>query len=337
MNSIHSANSGSDFQVIAVAQIGWNGCTQASIGTTGSSWGMQFPYAATSSVPAYYYGSGSLSFGTAFAFDRTGKLLWKGPASQVTNTMVQGWITNNPGGPGGGPNQAPVANAGTDQTVYEGVTVTLNGNGSSDPDNDPLTYAWTQIAGSTVTLQNANTVAASFVAPTTGSTKTYTFRLTVNDGSGGTDTDDVVVTVNPLNFAPIADAGADQGATYSSLVTLFGNNSSDPDNDPITYTWVQTVGGPVTLTNGNTATPNFTAPAVNDTLTFRLTVQDSLGLSDSDTVVVHVNASGVIPINPLSGGATGAGGGGCAAVGGGSGILALLGLLGLRLRRRKKK
>src|SRR5690349_12742235 len=54
-------------------------------------------------------------------------------------------------------NTTPVANAGADQTVTAGSTITLNGSGSSDVDGNPLTFAWTLIvkpAGSTATLVN---------------------------------------------------------------------------------------------------------------------------------------------------------------------------------------
>ena len=55
-----------------------------------------------------------------------------------TDTVV---VTVNPPSP---VNQAPTANAGADQTVASGATVNLTGAGSTDPDGDTLTYAWTQ-------------------------------------------------------------------------------------------------------------------------------------------------------------------------------------------------
>ncbi|WP_228719993.1 PKD domain-containing protein [Methylococcus geothermalis] len=80
-------------------------------------------------------------------------------------------------------NHPPVANAGANLTVHTGDTVNLNGNGSSDPDGDPLTYAWAQIGGPAVALNGADTAAPSFVAPAvTGENDTLVFQLTVSDG-----------------------------------------------------------------------------------------------------------------------------------------------------------
>lgn len=93
------------------------------------------------------------------------------------------------------PNQNPIALAGTDQTVDGGDSVMLSGAGSSDPDGDPLVYAWSQTAGPTVSLTGATTAAPSFVAPTLDDDVVLTFLLTVADGRGGTAMDSVSVTV----------------------------------------------------------------------------------------------------------------------------------------------
>lgn len=339
MNSKWNANKANGFEIIAVTMVGWSGCSNESqIPATATSWGMQYGYAAanTSTNWSYYAPSGSLSFGTGFAFDTTGKLLWTGSCGQITQTMITNWIAaGGGGGPGGGPNNPPVANAGADSSVFEGQQASLSGNGSTDPDGDPLAYSWAQISGPTINIQGANTVAPSFIAPQVGGPTPVTIRLTVNDGNGGTDTDDVVVTINPMNFKPDARAGADFGAVYSSSVQLDGSASSDPDGDPITFLWSQVSGEFVSLSNPGIATPTFTAPAGNGTLVFELRVQDSAGLFDTDRVTVHVNALGVIPPS-LGNGAGGGGGGGCVAAGGAPAVLAVFGMLGmLALRRRR--
>ena len=84
-------------------------------------------------------------------------------------------------------NRAPVANAGVDQRVECPITrVTLNGGRSSDPDGDALTYQWSE--GPKVLGRAASIT----LAPSMG---THTYTMTVNDGHGGTSTDEVIVTM----------------------------------------------------------------------------------------------------------------------------------------------
>jgi hypothetical protein len=104
--------------------------------------------------------------------------LWLNYSRRLTgNRWVIGRLTNV--------NSPPAADAGPDQTIECGSSVTLNGSGSSDPDGDTLTYTWT---GSFGTLTGA-------VVTTTLARGTHAVLLTVSDGKGGTDTDEVTITV----------------------------------------------------------------------------------------------------------------------------------------------
>ena len=89
-------------------------------------------------------------------------------------------------------NQAPTANAGADQNVDTGATVSITGSGS-DTDGTITTWSWSQVAGTTVSLSGADNSTVGFTAP--GSATTIRLRLTVTDNGGATDTDDVLVTV----------------------------------------------------------------------------------------------------------------------------------------------
>ena len=89
-------------------------------------------------------------------------------------------------------NQDPVVDAGPDQTVAAGSTVTLSGT-ATDADGDTVTFAWLQTSGTAVTLTGADTATPTFAAPATAGT--LIFRLTGDDGHGGTATDTVTITV----------------------------------------------------------------------------------------------------------------------------------------------
>jgi hypothetical protein len=94
------------------------------------------------------------------------------------------------------PKHPPVANAGRDQIVNESATVKLDGTKSYDPYGNIASYLWTQTAGRPVTLNGANTMTPSFIAPSGISSDTLlTFKLTVTDKAGANNTDSVNITV----------------------------------------------------------------------------------------------------------------------------------------------
>jgi len=184
-------------------------------------------------------------------------------------------------------NRAPLANPGVAQTVNERTLVALSGLASNDPENDALTYAWTQTGGPAVTLSNATSAAPTFVTPEVTANTDLTFSLVVSDGTLSSPAATVVITVRNVNRAPSANAGNSQTVDERTAVTLNGAQSTDPEGDSLTYTWVQASSGPaVTLTGANTASPTFTAPdvAVDTSLLFWLVVSDG-SLSSSPSMV----------------------------------------------------
>lgn len=93
---------------------------------------------------------------------------------------------------------------------------------------------------------------------------------------------------------PIADAGPSQNV-QPGLVTLNGCNSYDPLGESLTYTWLQTSGPPVTLTNPASCNPTFTAVA-GSTYTFRLTVMNTDHLTGSASTSVSAASPTAVSI-----------------------------------------
>ncbi|MFO0594602.1 MAG: hypothetical protein U0228_04840 [Myxococcaceae bacterium] len=104
--------------------------------------------------------------------------------------------------------EPPVVDAGPDQMVASGAPVTLNGS-ASDPNGDPLVFAWAQTAGPPVVLTSLSSPTTSFTAPVVGMNTVVTLRLTVSDGRGGAPSDAVDITV--LGGSNVSDGGADAG------------------------------------------------------------------------------------------------------------------------------
>ena len=214
------------------------------------------------------------------------------------------------------PNLPPVANAGPDQSVASGDTVTLNGSGSSDTDGTIASWSWARTGGtrgSTVTMTGANTARPTFIADTLSPGArniTHVFTLRVTDSAGGIDTDTVTVTVtvDAPNLPPVANAGPDQRVASGVVVQLDGRNSSDNEGEIASWSWRRTggtFGKSVVMTNANTARPRFIADilpagAGNVFHRFTLTVTDHDGAVDTDWVWVRVNAPEAPNLPPVA-------------------------------------
>jgi hypothetical protein len=192
-------------------------------------------------------------------------------------------------------NIKPVANAGPDQSVHANSLVTLDGSGSSDPDGNPITYAWSFLsrpAGSTASFSNPAAVNPTFVADQPGD---YQVQLIVTDSLGVASQPDQVV-ISTTNSVPITEAGPDQAITFiGTTVHLDGSQSYDHDGDLITYEWTfasRPPGSNATLFNANTATPTFLAD-VYGTYLVRLIVRDPWTESGDTMTVSFANVQPV--------------------------------------------
>jgi hypothetical protein len=189
-------------------------------------------------------------------------------------------------------NGAPVADAGDDQGAYTGSVVQLDGSGSADPDDDVLAYRWDLVskpAESTAILINDFRVDPQFYADVPGA---YVLELEVDD-SLAQDVDEITVTVEDPNDAPIADAGPDQAVTVGATVQLNGGASWDPDDDPLTYQWTITTrpnGSSVQLSDATSVTPRFTADAPGQFIV-SLVVSDGTFTSSPSSVDVLAEAT----------------------------------------------
>ncbi len=150
-------------------------------------------------------------------------------------------------------NEAPVADAGADQTAEcsgpAGSSITLDGSGSTDPDGDALTYTWSGSFGSA-------TGETAAVALPLG---TYTITLTVDDGNGGIATDDVVVTVAdttaPDVSATLSGALLTNGWYLGDVLVEISATDTCSGVDRITYT----LDGALTVASGSYASETVTS------------------------------------------------------------------------------
>ncbi|MGY4829032.1 PKD domain-containing protein [Sphaerotilaceae bacterium SBD11-9] len=193
-------------------------------------------------------------------------------------------------------NRAPTAAASaTPSTVNVGSSVSLSGVGSSDPDGNPITYAWSvalRPSGSAAAISGASSANASFVPDVAGN---YTLQLTVSDGSlSASATASVTANAVVTNRPPVIVTSAGTAATVSAAYA-YDVDATDPDaGDTLVYSLTAAPAGmtinPATGLIAWTPTP---AQAGSQAVTVRVT--DAAGLFATQSFSISVSA-GATPL-----------------------------------------
>jgi len=177
-------------------------------------------------------------------------------------------------------NSPPTANAGGPYPVAEGGSVMLAGTGS-DPDGDPLTYAWDLDNNGTFETPGQS---VTFSAAGRDGPSSQTVKLRVSDNKGASATSSG--TVNITNVAPaVTIFGAPATSEVGQAINL-GSTVSDPGPDTFSYSWTVTRAS-TTVATGTAVSLSFT-PTVIGSYVVTLAVTDDDGGSGSASKTISV-------------------------------------------------
>ena len=194
------------------------------------------------------------------------------------------------------PNQAPVVNAGPDEAIFSPSTL-LNGSATDDglPIGSTLTTTWSVASGPGLVLfddVNALSTRVRF-----GAAGDYVLQLTASD-SVLSSVDDVTITVDVTNVAPVVEAGPNQTIVLPTLTTTLSETVTDdglPLGSTLAFVW-NLISGPAPAVFGSrfetTTTVDFTAAG---TYVFELAASDS-ELEGRSQVEVFVDDGNVAPV-----------------------------------------
>lgn len=211
--------------------------------------------------------------------------------------------------------KGPSANAGPDQNVLLGVTVSLDGNGSETCEGQSNIYTWsfnTLPVSSALTDGNLSpnsseaSVATSFKPDVTG---TYVLSLVVSDDSNTSSPDIVVIDVTTSNLPPIADCGGALNAVVNQRVVLDGTGSYDPESAELIYSW-----GLTSVPEGSSLNPDDIYNPAGPTPTVipdapgvyvtSLVVSDGMQWSDPVFCTITVASDDQLPVADAGAGST---------------------------------
>jgi outer membrane protein OmpA-like peptidoglycan-associated protein len=157
----------------------------------------------------------------------------------------------------------------------------------TDPDNDPVNYKWSATGGGVEGTGAETRWNSKDVQP-----GKYAVTVTCDDGRGGTDTKtaDIAVAPKPNQPPVIASCLADPGTIEEGKTSTVTTDASDPDNDPLTYSYT-TSGGKVT---GSGKSVQFDSTGVAPgTYTVNCLVSDGRGGEAKANTTIKVTQSAI--------------------------------------------
>jgi PKD repeat protein len=187
-------------------------------------------------------------------------------------------------------NKAPVLNEIGNKTVNEAALLQFVIS-ATDEDGDSLSYSASGLP------QGATFSASSRLfswTPNYAQAGDYSVTFNVDDGKGGSDSENIIITVNNMNRNPVLASIGNKNINENSNLS-FTISASDPDLDPLTYSASGLPGG----ATFNSATRTFAwTPGFTTTGTYNVTftVDDGNGGTDSESIVITVNNTNRAPV-----------------------------------------
>ncbi|MCK6650239.1 MAG: SprB repeat-containing protein, partial [Bacteroidia bacterium] len=174
--------------------------------------------------------------------------------------------------------RSQTADAGLDQTICAGASVTIGGSPTASGGLAPYTYSWTPATG-----LSSSTVANPLASPT--ATTTYTVMIT--DANASSIGDVVTVTVNPL---PSVTANSNTPVCEGSQLFLSGSAAGGA-----TFSWSGPNGFSAAMQN-----PQINPVSLAAAGTYTFTAVSAQGCASSVSTVVVVSALPTVTITGIT-------------------------------------
>ncbi|HZH02673.1 MAG TPA: hypothetical protein VEY30_02745, partial [Myxococcaceae bacterium] len=161
-------------------------------------------------------------------------------------------------------------------SVQERASIRLT-TAATDADGSQVRYAWSQVspADPAGTFSAENARETEWTAPRVTASTPFKLRVTISDGVASVTGDvDVTVTDGAANGAPTISSIMVTPSSVAGSDVFLKVTATDPDGDPLTYAWTQTVGAAGTFVDATLKDAKWRSPAIgaDGSFTIKITV-----------------------------------------------------------------
>ena len=200
-------------------------------------------------------------------------------------------------------NDAPVADAGTEYTIAEGDSLTLNASASSDADGDNLSFAWDLdndgVFGEVGEPDSVNPTLSLDALRSLGinDNGVYSIGLQVSDGNGGITR--TSATLNVRDTAPVMTISG-SGSVIAGETYTIKLSTSDPGNDKISSWTINWGDGVIETYEGNpdSAKHTYTQSGMTFNVLASVTDEDGTHIQNQLLVPSWAGTNSIFSISP---------------------------------------